>query len=691
MSCFKSLARTVLQTGRPQTVVSILVFMGLINPGITAQEIETQRDPMASNQSSNPAGPRDDAASGIAELPKEVIFELGNSLLRQPHSASNVEFSSDGRFLFSSGGNGSDVVTRIWDVSTGKLVRRLLLRERSKEQREWVTDFVLTPDGNQLIVAFYDGELGIWNLETGVRERLTKRHEGSLHTLALSPDGNLLATAGTEGKILISKLDRLDEVLGEYQTGEPPPSDEINMSEYTARTMTFTPDGRHLVAGVAKANLIFEPRDDDQAKPEVVPVGILRSNEVVILRAEDASLVRTLANRADAHRKDLSGDEMNTVQVSPDGTRILVGRMNRVDRRDVPERIASSLGRLNIAEVQMWDFETGELIKDLRKEHYDQSFGYGTLSPDGKTIALGAFGELMLIDAETGETIRTIPVKGWGGKSPRFSPDGELVAYPNGNSIGLWNANSGERLFDEQPGHDARGNAVDYSSDGKLIATIGGNRLHVWDAQTGEHLYTRTLGPDSYLGQVEFSSDSSLIAVSGRVRDQRGWDVGTVAYWRTDGVERGALYVNGRAGAFTFSPDAKRVVVANNPDGNAHRVELWNIDWLPRRLAAFPRDPLKDMQRPVALKFSPDGRYIWIVENDGIVTRWDTSAKAADSSFVADWRPEDKRDSKENEFREPWLNSADFTADGQYLVSSSKAIYVWKLSNGDLIRKFEVP
>lgn len=630
------------------------------------------------------------AVSGMTGLPERVIRELGNPLLHQP-SVRDVRFTPDGKYLVSSGHFDSDSVIRVWDVATGKAVQRLFLRKEGNT--ESLTGFVLTPDGKQLIASFYDGVLGVWDLESGEPVAGLQRHRGSINALALSPDSKLLATAGGEGTIVISTLDRLDEPLGTYVTGDYTPEDSIFLDEFSATTIAFTPDGQHLVAGVSKGKPVVTPKQDGKNPPKLVTTGVDMANEVVILRAGDAKHIRTLARLDDGYDRDLDGNEMNSVAVSPDGKRILVGRMNYIPRDVVPDRVVAFSSSLCIAEVQMWDFETGELIKDLRKDEFDQSFGYATLSTDGKIVALGEFGAVHLIDAQTGKTIRRIPVDGWWGRKVTFSPDGRLMASSVGNTIGLWNVETGKRLFDEAPGHAGMVDTVDYSPDGQLIATAGDNRFHVWDAHTGEHLFSRTFGPEGRVRRLQFSQNGKRLAVAGTVQDQLGRDVTAVSMWRPTGDQWSSMRFSDSIVGLALSPDGEQMAIAHDyENGSRTRLELWKVGGHSYRLAEFPEEQNKWMADFLSMKFLPDGRHVLIAQRDGTITKWDSSRAEEATSFVADWRPEDNPDKARN--KPPSLDSADFSSDGKRVVCAfygTEDLSVWDVDTGELSRTIDLP
>jgi WD40 repeat protein len=87
-----------------------------------------------------------------------------------------------------------DGVVRIWNLETGKIVRRL--KDHSKE----VTSVACSPDGKVLASASMDGTVRFWDSTTGDLFRIIRGHSTGVTSIAFAPDGATLAAGEGDDK-----------------------------------------------------------------------------------------------------------------------------------------------------------------------------------------------------------------------------------------------------------------------------------------------------------------------------------------------------------------------------------------------------------------------------------------------------------------------------------------------------------
>jgi len=130
----------------------------------------------------------------------------------QPRAASCVVFSSDGKRL---AWTGEDMTVAIWDLNTLPSPMPPILDAGVETlvcqgHTGLVTSLAFSPDGRRLVSAGEDRVLKLWDTRTG-QEALTLRgHMDITRGVAFSIDGRLLAAGGDDGTIVIWNGTSLD-------------------------------------------------------------------------------------------------------------------------------------------------------------------------------------------------------------------------------------------------------------------------------------------------------------------------------------------------------------------------------------------------------------------------------------------------------------------------------------------------
>ncbi|GAB2678908.1 hypothetical protein GCM10027088_67950 [Nocardia goodfellowii] len=171
--------------------------------------------------------------------PKVVIAEL--QLGRSP--VASIAFSPDGRRLAVS--DETPTVT-MWDISDRDQPRRFSLLGQATR----VTALAFTPDGTRLVSvsAAPEAAILVWNTATlqPVRPRLAGAggNEDGFVSVAVSPDGTVVATGTTAGEIRL------------WDLATPRQLQVLNGGASPILSIAYSPDGRFLAAGSADGSIV---------------------------------------------------------------------------------------------------------------------------------------------------------------------------------------------------------------------------------------------------------------------------------------------------------------------------------------------------------------------------------------------------------------------------------------------------
>ncbi len=135
-----------------------------------------------------------DAATG------EVQAELREAGEDQGFGAltSGVAFTPDGRQLWSASATGA---CRVWDLASAQLVRKF------GDQQAQLMDAAFSPASGLLAIAKRDmAEIELWTLQDGTLRRLLSGHAEPVQCVALSSDGERLASGSLDGTVKLWDL-----------------------------------------------------------------------------------------------------------------------------------------------------------------------------------------------------------------------------------------------------------------------------------------------------------------------------------------------------------------------------------------------------------------------------------------------------------------------------------------------------
>jgi WD40 repeat protein len=541
-----------------------------------------------------------------------------------------LALSSDGKVLATAGGgyrNGPGPIV-IWDVASGRELHRL------KGHATAVDGLAFSADGRLLsstvdwkpdeamapLTLPADPFVFIWDVATG---QLLRRLPGR-HSLILSPDGRLAAYR--EGESI-----RVDVIEAEKM---------LCRVTHDGRPLLFSPDGRRLATAADDEPLHVW---DTGTGREVltIPLSQGRFGIPVAFSADGALLATQTGGRArlwdvakaeeiypyDGHR-----GAVTCVAYAPDGRTIVTGGD---DRR-----------------VRFWEAKTGRELVAL--PFPDATVRALAVSPDGTTAAAaGDDGGVRLFDVAAAKELHRFaspgnkPHPGRSGRSAAFdmvirflafSGDGStLVGCDNDDTTVVWDVRTKEELHRVRRADKEE--IIGLSNDGAVVVTTatlesaGARRpLRMREAATGREISAIEGKPDEVFLLAVLSPDSKALAVfrvnDGMWDDYGGWAVSDPrvrVFEVATGREVVTLNAGQPSGTPVFSPDGGTVVT----------LEYWNntvIVW--DAATGRARDRFADHTGKVlAAAFSPDGRELVTVGDDGTALVWGMTSTPPDARW----------------------------------------------------------
>ena len=222
----------------------------------------------------------------------------------------------------------NDGTVQLWDVATRRQIGRRLPYSGDTQGASETVSLAFSPDGRALATASFDcGEAQLWNVATQRLIGTFSTDSDTIDTVAISPDGKLLATGADEGTT------RLWNVAKHQQVGAP-----MNSAD-PVDSIAFSPDGKVLAAGYDNGEVrLWNLADHQQIGAPLVLTGNVNPIDVLTF--------------------------------SPDSTTLAAGRDDGT--------------------VQLWDIPTQQPIGNpLTSPTGNEAVGTLAFSPDGETLIDG--------------------------------------------------------------------------------------------------------------------------------------------------------------------------------------------------------------------------------------------------------------------------------------------------------------
>jgi WD40 repeat protein/tRNA A-37 threonylcarbamoyl transferase component Bud32 len=245
----------------------------------------------------------------------------------------------------------------------------------------------------------------------------------------------------------------------------------------------------------------------------------------------------------------------------------------------------------------VWEARTGRAVR-----RYKHSASPVTFSADGKRLAAGCFGGVMVWNAITGQEQYTVKSTG-SILGICFSPNGKLLATASADgTVRMLNAQTGKEIFSLKGGKSW---FIVFSPDGKKLATSTGRDVTVWDIRTRQPAH---ILKDAGAFCVAFTPDGKRLATVGRGGGCTVWNLQT---------EQPVLSLPEQGGehqSVAFSHDGNRVITIYNRD---RKVQVWDA-----HTGQLVQSLKGHNSLILCLALSPDGRYLASSAADRTVKVW---------------------------------------------------------------------
>jgi WD40 repeat protein len=471
----------------------------------------------------------------------------------------------------------------VWDLETGRELGRLV------GHRDAVQDVVVFPNGRRAVSASKDRTLRVWDLDSGQTLRTLVGHSDRVSCLALLPDRRRVLSGSWDRTLRLWDVDSGDLL----QTLEGH-TDRVN-------DVAVAADGRHALSC---------------SSDKTLGSWDLESGRKLRMLSEAAS-AHSLALFGDKGAISVAGEHL-TIWNLETGEQTLdlhahLGPIAALAVYARGRRVVS--GGLFEGDIRVWNPETGEQLLAIERM-VDSVTGLAVTDDGRRLVAAGDDGSLRLLTLELGnELLHTVR----GRRALAVSRDGRRVLSTSRvveaswawDRVEVWDLWSGrvERTLRGHKGGITRAAIFD---EGRRAITASqdpswGPSLKVWDLESGS-LLTTLVGHEADVWAVAVFPDGRR-AVSG------AWD-NTVRIWDLEtGREMHVLSGHGWPVSTVAVCSGGEQVISGYDDGT---LKVWDADRGTELLTLTGHT-----DRVSAVGMSPDGTRALSGSDDNALRLWD--------------------------------------------------------------------
>ena len=402
-----------------------------------------------------------------------------------------ISFSADGQHLIAPRNRPSESGSfqlEVWDVKSGQRSAVMPQDPQRREHTGTIAGLALSPDGNTLATASMDHSIRLWDLRSGREPTVLHGHLTEVWSVAFSPDGRTLISGAKDGSINLWPIpvtSRQDVLEGPYNPE------------------SFSADGKRLaVLDQQRGALVFMNSATRLPESELVLEHwpsrggarvALSSDQNVVAEAIGSGTVVLYDTRTKrATEFQSSGSAIFDLALSPDGRQLVTSGFG-------PSR--------------WWDLTTQTnvvFVDGMRRALF---------SPDGRTLlVLTRSGHAELWDSAKRSLRLVFGEKSSFGPGAAFSPNGRVLAIASDplsseQMINLWDTTNGQ-LLGSCVGHKQGIVGVAFSADGRTLASVShDSTLKLWNTASFQQMLDFTV--PGGVGSPVFSPDGTLLVAAG--------------------------------------------------------------------------------------------------------------------------------------------------------------------------------
>lgn len=520
----------------------------------------------------------------------------------------------------------------------------------------------VTPDGKLLASGDANGRIRIWELETGREVTSFMAHDGEVRALAFSPDGSRLASGGQFRQLKL------------WDTANWRRTHSVDAHDGTITCLDWRPDGAQIASG---------GRD-----------GRIRLSQVA-----DLANQQTLEVRAVVQRVRYSPDG-STLYSSDKGNSVSQWRLDESPPGRAERQLKSTPYAMDLASDGRFGLTAGVMFfsPDSKQIQFEVNYSIraAVIAPRGKWAATGSGDGIIDLWRWADDPLQGLSRQRWIGHGSEGT--GDLTTTPDGTRlitagldglVKVWCiADFVTPMQQWLVARSANGHGVEFSRDDRFVAsTSGDGRIRVYETRDGALIDTLDLSSqETHLHSIQFSADGATLfamatqPASGLVVWQPGssmphrfiplpgmymmcmasrgayqaivfashegivlWDAATETPVRT--LVSPPLDIS----HFQLSPDGRWLAFQQRKTGGYSLVSLVEVNTGNRREIRRTNNPLN------GLAFDREGRRLSIVTGGSTLKLIDVAAAEVTDSFHLG-------------FASPSVNSPCFSPDGQVVA-----------------------